>query len=378
MGSYGKGEPFSTFLIQGDGSQGRPRPELLRLRGARLIRCIEVSENMRWDSALLNTLVSGEPYAARALFSNDLIEFVPVFKLWCAANHRAKVRYNPEEEDGFWRRLYPIPFQVEIPEDQQDKGLKQYFMTDPDARAAILAEILQGATEWYNLSDRGRINGLHAPPAIITARFDYKAAQSPIYEFLKNECRVGKDAITGEPYRVAVRDLWDLFSDARKGYDTKKVKTPVSLGRYLKGLGFGKEKVKDVRYSVGLRLLKEDEEPDEVFSLRTDGQLESTNLKSSNESSLHEGEIRKEGPNCPTVFDHAELVRTIHETMIAWPSPQHGKKPNCNYFVAAVAAHIRQRYPQWLGRNIEYEINRLNECDSEIQSILAERTVCID
>jgi len=54
------------------------------------------------------------------------------------------------------------------------------------------------------------------------------------------------------------------------------------------------------------------------------------------------------------------------------------RSQNCNYFVAAVAAHIRQRYPQWLGRNIEYEINRLNECDSEIQSILAERTVCID
>lgn len=75
--------------------------------------------------------------------------------------HHHALRQCPggAEEGGFWRRLYPIPFEVEIPDNEQEKGLKNYFMTDPDAKTAILAEILEGATEWYQLSDGGRING---------------------------------------------------------------------------------------------------------------------------------------------------------------------------------------------------------------------------
>ena len=261
LGSYGKAESFNTFLIKGDGSQNRPKPEILRLRGARFVRSIETNKNVRWDTALLNTFVSGEPYATRPLFSNNVVEVEPTFKLWYVSNHRVKADYDPEEESGFWRRLYPIPFNVVIPENEKDMGLKSYFMNDPDAKAAILAEILEGATEWYQASKGGTVPGLQAPKEIIAARYEYKAAQSPIYEFLKNECRIGDE------YRVPIRDLWDVFSDARKGYNTNKVKSPVSLGLHLKGLGFGKDKVNNVRYATGLRLLQLDEEPYEVFSL---------------------------------------------------------------------------------------------------------------
>jgi putative DNA primase/helicase len=366
MGSYGKGEPFSTFLLRGDGSQSRARPELLRLIGSRFVRCIEVDEKMVWDSSLLNTLVSGELMSGRPLFSNNVIEFIPAFKLWVAANHRAKVRYNPEEKDGFWRRLYVIPFMVEIPEKEQDKGLKSYFMNDPDAKTAILAEILEGATEWYQLSDGGRVNGLQAPDEILAARVDYEAAQSPIYEFLKNECWIGDE------YRVPIADLWDAFNDARKGYNTKKVKSPVSLGLYLKGLGFGKDKVNNVRYATGLRLLDINEEPDEAFSFCTSVQVEGKIPNDSNESISHEGEIKKQGSTCTLVQDQAELMQTIRETMIEYPND--GRKPSRDYFVAVIAAQIQRRYPQFVSRNIEVEINRLNESDSGIQAILAERT----
>jgi hypothetical protein len=53
---------------------------------------------------------------------------------------------------------------------------------------------------------------------------------------------------------------------------------------------------------------------------------------------------------------------------------QDGRKPNRTYFISAIAAQIRRRYPQLASREIEVKINRLNEFDSQIQAILAEQT----
>jgi putative DNA primase/helicase len=372
MGSYGKAESFSTFLIKGDGSQVRPRPELLRLVGSRFVRCIETNKNVRWDSALLNTLVSGEPYAARDLFSSDLIEVAATFKLWCVSNHRVRADYDPEEEGGFWRRLYPIPFEVVIPEDEKDMGLKSYFMNDPDAKAAILAEILEGATEWYKLSDGGRINGLQAPKEIIAARYDYKAAQSPIYEFLKNECRIGAE------YRVPITDLWDVFSDQRKGYEIKKVRSASSLGRYLKGLGFEKDKVGNVRYWFGLRLLGDDEEPDDAFSLSTLVHLKGQNKKSLDVNTSRKEESQKETSKCTSVqdLDQAGLALIIRDTLLSWRYARSDPiaKVDRKNLLNVIAAQIHRQYPEWNGRIIQDDINHLAESDSEIQTILAELT----
>ena len=157
-------------------------------------------------------MISGEPYATRALFSNDPVEVEATFKIWVVSNHRVKADYDPEEEDGFWRRLYSVHFEVIIPEDETDISLKTYFMHDPEAKAAILPEISEGATEWYKLSKCGTVSGLTPPAETIAARYEYKAAQSPIYDFLKNECVIGNE------FSVPVRDLWDVFSDAQKGY----------------------------------------------------------------------------------------------------------------------------------------------------------------
>ncbi len=263
IGSYSQAESIKTFLSREDGDAGRPKPELLSLIGARRVSCIEVNKNTRWDSALINTLISGEKYRTRALYSNEPFEFNGVFKLWVGANHRPKVYYDPDAEDGIWRRLYVVPFEVVIPEEEWDTALKDYFTRDPAAKAAIFAWILEGAVEWYKLSDEGRRSGLKAPEAVRAARRDYQAAQSPIYEFIKSECQVG--ANERGFYEVAINDLWEIFSDVRKGYDTRKVKSSKSLSKYLNSLGFERFRdTKDKRYYWrGLKILGLDEECDE-------------------------------------------------------------------------------------------------------------------
>ena len=60
----------------------------------------------------------------------------------------------------------------------------------------------------------------------------------------------------------------------KKDTDMRKVKSASSFGRYLKSFGFEKDKVNDVRTWLGLRLLKDAEEPGDGFSLWTDRHLE--------------------------------------------------------------------------------------------------------
>jgi putative DNA primase/helicase len=365
LGTYGKAESFSTFLMKGDGSDVRPRPEILRLRGSRLTRSIETNKNMRWDAALLNTLVSGEPYTARALFSNDPVEVAATFKIWVVSNHRVKADYDPEEEGGFWRRLYPIPFDVVIPDDERDISLKSYFMNDPDAKAAILAEILEGATEWYQVSKGGTCPGLNAPDEIISARYEYKAAQSPIYEFLKNECIIGKD------YRVPVGDLWDAFSDIRKGYNTNKVKSVSSLGRYLKGLGFDRDKINNVRYAFGLRLLGLDEEPDESFSLCTLVHLEGQKNTRPYGLPYHEGQAKKEGSKCTSVQEQTQLAQHIQEILLAAKNAGILAEDK-EQLAQATAIRIKQQHAEWREYDVLGFYKKLAENDHGIQGLIAD------
>lgn len=382
VGTYGKRESFNTFLMSGVGHGGKPRPEMLRLRGSRFVSCIEVSENTVWDSPLLNTLVSGESYVARALFSNDVIEFIPTFKLWCFANHRPKVQYNPEEEDGFWRRLYPIPFNEVIPESEQDKSIKGYFMKDADAQAAVLAWVLEGATEWYKLSDGGRKNGLQAPLPVLAARYDYQAVQSPIYDFIKNECLVGTDK-DGEPLEEEIGTLWAAFSESTRGYDTKKVKGTKSLGKYLKGFKF--EPFRDTKTKAymwrGLRLLKLDEQPcDKAFhawiALAPQswlyGSLKGTFWKSFYEYLYHEGQGKKQPSKEPNSHEQVHVATRIREILTeAEAAFKHAESAiDAEGLKNAVVVKVQGEFDYDALRLYEH----LTESDKEVQALIANIT----
>ena len=271
-GTYGKASKFKTFLT-GRVESNAPREDVARLIGARCVTCSEVSKATRWDSALIKTLVSGERYLARVPYSDTSIEFDPVFKLWFSANDRPTLDYD---DSAAFRRFYVIPFDVHIPEAERDRSLKSYFKHDEEARKAILAFFLDGATEWYRRSKEGTRDGLQAPEEVKAAVRDYKASMNPLYEFVLNECAMGID-LTGldlttlnvevdykncKLFEESAASLWDVFSDIRKGYDTKAVRSSRSMGKYLSALGFESfrdTKTKERSWS-GLRLVKDTEE----------------------------------------------------------------------------------------------------------------------
>jgi len=117
LGDYHTTAPIETFVASPVGE--RHPTDLAGLRGARLVTAIETEEGRRWAETKLKSLTGGDRIAARFM-RQDFFEFLPVFKLLVADNHKPALRCVDE---AIRRRLYLIPFAVTIPENERDKDL---------------------------------------------------------------------------------------------------------------------------------------------------------------------------------------------------------------------------------------------------------------
>ena len=197
----------------GDGS--RPRPELTRLRGARMASIYETSSSMRLSAALVKTLCGSDPITARAMYKEP-ITFLPQFTLWLATNHRPKA---PNDDEALWERIRELPFPTVIPPEERDPQVR-VVLRDPDVSgAAILAWAVEGCLAWQS-------EGLAPPEVVRHATQDYRQEMDPLRDFLETYC------ILGDGH-------WATASDLRSAYEQFARETgdhPVGRRRWATGL----------------------------------------------------------------------------------------------------------------------------------------------
>lgn len=165
---------FSTFLRQRD--TGRPRPDLARLAGARLVTSAEAGEGQRFDEELLKSITGGERVTARKLYADDF-EFTPQFTLWLAANHRPTIAGT---DLAIWRRVCLVPFTVTIPEEER---------IDFDTYCHDLAAELPGIMNWALAGhEQWRTGGLQKPADVVMATEEYRAESDVLADFVERCC----------------------------------------------------------------------------------------------------------------------------------------------------------------------------------------------
>src|SRR5205823_13027310 len=86
------------------------------------------------------------------------------------------------------RRLRLLPFLHVIPTNERDPALKRALIHDPHERAAVLAWIVQGATEWYR-------RGLGTCRAVEQAIAGYRGENDPLGEWIAARCKLRADAV---------------------------------------------------------------------------------------------------------------------------------------------------------------------------------------
>ena len=142
------------------------------LLGRRLIVVSESREDRQLDEAKVKRLTGGDPINARYMHKNPVV-FTPSHLPLLITNHLPKVS---DDGPAIWSRLRVIPFDVFIPENQQDTGLADALQAEADA---VLAWSLAG---WIEYQKRR----LDAPPAVVAATDSYQKDSDAIGQFIED------------------------------------------------------------------------------------------------------------------------------------------------------------------------------------------------
>ncbi len=194
MGNYAATARIESLTGTNRRGGGEATPDLIPLMGARMVRTSEPDEGQRLQEGLIKELTGGEPIQVRALHS-DFIEVRPIFKLTMSGNHKPEIRGT---DDGIWRRVMLVPFDVQIPEGERDPDLGRKLWEE---RAGVLNWLIEGLCDALE-------RGLDPPATVTEATREYREESDPIGLFLTTCC-----VVTAEPGDVITsRDLGHAFA----------------------------------------------------------------------------------------------------------------------------------------------------------------------
>lgn len=194
MGNYAATARIESLTGTNRRGGGEATPDLIPLMGARMVRTSEPDEGQRLQEGLIKELTGGEPIMMRALHS-DFIEVRPEFKMTMSGNHKPEIRGT---DDGIWRRVMLVPFDVQIPESERDPDLVNKLWAE---RSGILNWMVEGLVDVLE-------GGLAPPDKVLDATREYREESDPIGVFLTSCC-----VVTGDPTNViASKDLGDAFT----------------------------------------------------------------------------------------------------------------------------------------------------------------------
>lgn len=194
MGDYAASAKIESLTGSNRRGGGDATPDLMQLIGARFVRASEPDEGMRFQEALIKELTGGEVMLVRALHTN-FVEFRPLFKLSISGNHKPEIRGG---DDGIWRRVLLVPFDVQIPPEERDAKLGEKLWQE---RNGIFRWLVHGLLEYLE-------QGLMVPEIVSDATRDYREESDPYGAFLAGCCHV-----SGDPQDVLyARDLCEGFN----------------------------------------------------------------------------------------------------------------------------------------------------------------------
>lgn len=171
LGGYARHTPTETLLVKRNDTIPN---DVARLHGARFVTAAEAECNRKLAEALIKQLTGGDKIAARFLHG-EWFEFTPTFKLLLAVNHKPVIQGT---DYAIWRRVRLIPFEVTIPESEQDKTLPEKLERE---RAGILRWAVEGCLAWQK-------EGLEPPKAVTEATAEYRDEMDTVGTFIDECC----------------------------------------------------------------------------------------------------------------------------------------------------------------------------------------------
>ena len=189
LGEYAQQLPAEALMAKRFDAGGGATPDLARLRGARFVAAAEIEHGQRLAEQLVKKITGGDVIVARHLYAEP-IEFCPTHKIWLALNHLPTVRGT---DHAMWRRIRLVPFNVQIPEGEQDRHLPDRLRAE---WPGILAWLVRGCLDWQRV-------GLAPPRSVTAATQEYRADMDVLGQWLDEHCVIAADASMARPTSTA-------------------------------------------------------------------------------------------------------------------------------------------------------------------------------
>ncbi|MBC3005073.1 DNA primase [Staphylococcus epidermidis] len=193
LGDYSNNMQAKSLMVK---KNDNVNTDIARLSKARFVTSSEPNEGFRFDEGLIKQLTGGDKVTARFLYAEEF-EYTPKFKIWVSTNHKPIIRGT---DDGIWRRLVLIPFDVQIPEEKVDKDLKYKLLREAPA---ILNWMAEGAYMWMQ-------EGLEMPDKLKAASKAYRTEMDVIEQFIEDECKRVDDG------KEKANELYELYKQWAK------------------------------------------------------------------------------------------------------------------------------------------------------------------
>lgn len=202
LGDYAATAKIESLTGTNRRGGGDATPDLVPLIGARMVRASEPDEGMRWQEGLIKELTGGEPILVRGLHK-DFVELRPCFTLIISGNHKPDIRGT---DDGIWRRLMLVPFDQQIPREEQIPKAELDALLFEE-REGIFARIVKAGLEYLE-------SGLGVPESVTAATAAFREESDPFGAFLDEACMVSgdpKDSMTSRELMLAFQ-FWQMIN----------------------------------------------------------------------------------------------------------------------------------------------------------------------
>jgi putative DNA primase/helicase len=177
-------EPINVEMLTGDyrnRSSAAPSPDIMSLRGRRLVWASEAEEGHQFAVGKIKLLTGADSLTGRPPFGKSNITFSPTHKIVLLTNNRPKLT---SLDPAFLERLHLIPLNLSFVDNPIDKSFQR--KRDPrlpeklkNEASGILAWLVRGFLEWQD-------KGLNPPEIILDTTAQYKKDEDTIGQFLNN------------------------------------------------------------------------------------------------------------------------------------------------------------------------------------------------
>ncbi|KFL27043.1 hypothetical protein JP74_08990 [Devosia sp. 17-2-E-8] len=229
----------SPDTITGDSQRAgqQASPDIARLHNTRFVVVEELPRGTPLRENLVKAVSGGGTMTARFL-QKEIFEFKPIFVAILSGNDMPEISGT---DNGIWRRVLIVPWEVTIPDDRQ-MGFDDMLETFVPERAGILNWLIEGLMLFMR-------DGLapYIPDRVREFTQDYRAERDPVGRFVE-ACVIRAD----DAYKVQAKDMFDAYVTWCEANGIAPWKQ-TAFGRRMTALRFKKEEGRLIHY-IGVRL----------------------------------------------------------------------------------------------------------------------------